>query len=189
MKFYICLFLILSGFSAAAQAVTVCSWNIQNFGQSKSNEEISFIASTVKAFDIIAIQEVVAGLGGPPAVARLSDQLNRLGDKWEYTISHGTSGSLGSKERYAFIWKKNRVNKVGDAWLEKKYNLLIDREPYFARFSIAGKRFTIASFHAVPKSKQPASEIRYFKFLPGLYPDENLIFCGDFNTPPVAYRI
>jgi hypothetical protein len=126
---------------------------------------------------------VVAGLGGPPAVARLSDQLNMLGDQWEYTISHGTSSSQGSKERYAFIWKKNRVNIVGDAWLEKKFNLLIDREPYFARFAIAGKRFTVASFHAVPKSKQPESEIKYFKFLPALYPEDNLIFCGDFNIP------
>ncbi|HMI03233.1 MAG TPA: hypothetical protein VK541_12160, partial [Pedobacter sp.] len=39
------------------------------------------------------------------------------------------------------------------------------------------------SFHAVPKSKQPETEIRYFKHMPALYPGDNLIFCGDFNLP------
>ncbi|HCN84589.1 MAG TPA: endonuclease [Sphingobacteriaceae bacterium] len=183
MRPYVYLFFILFSFSVNAQTVTICSWNIQNLGQSKNDKEMAFIANTVKSFDIIVIQEVVAGLSGPPAVARLVDQLNRTGAKWEYTISHGTSSSKGSKERYAFIWNAGRVKKTGEAWLEKKYNLLIDREPYFARFMVAGKAFTIAGFHAVPKSKQPETEIKYFKFLPALYPDDNLIFCGDFNTP------
>jgi endonuclease/exonuclease/phosphatase family metal-dependent hydrolase len=39
------------------------SWNIQNFGKSKSEVEINFIANTLKNYDIIAIQEVVAGYG------------------------------------------------------------------------------------------------------------------------------
>ena len=180
-----CLFLFFICFSVSvcAQTVTICSWNIQNLGQSKNDEEIAFIASTIKPFDIIVIQEVVAGLSGPPAVARILDQLNHTGSKWEYSISHGTSSSRGSKERYAFIWNTARVKKIGDAWLEKKYNLLIDREPYFARFMISGKTFTVAGFHAVPKAKQPETEIKYFKFLPAMYPKDNLIFCGDFNIP------
>ena len=33
------------------------SWNLENFGKSKSNGEITFIANTVKDFDIVAIQE------------------------------------------------------------------------------------------------------------------------------------
>jgi hypothetical protein len=31
-----------------------------------------------------------------------------------------------------------------------------------------GSRFTIASFHAVPKKKNPEKEIKYFKYLPSL---------------------
>jgi hypothetical protein len=45
------------------------SWNLENFGKSKSDQEITFIANTVKNYDIIAIQEVVAGYGGAQAVA------------------------------------------------------------------------------------------------------------------------
>lgn len=40
------------------------SWNLQNFGKSKSNQEVEFIASVIKDYDIITIQEVVVGNGG-----------------------------------------------------------------------------------------------------------------------------
>ena len=39
------------------------------------------------------------------------------------------------------------------------------------------------NYHAIPKKKQPETEIKYFKFLPGKYPGSNLIFLGDFNVP------
>lgn len=174
---------VLCFFQVSAQKIRVCSWNLKDFGQSKSEEEISFIANLVKGFDVLAIQEVVAGYGGPKAVIRLTEALNRSGTQWEYTFSHGTSSDRYSKERYAFIWKSAKVQKVGEAWLEKDYHLQIDREPYFARFKAGKKTFTLSSFHARPKSKQPEMEIKYFKFLPDLYPNDVLIFCGDFNLP------
>lgn len=159
------------------------SWNIENFGKSKSNQEILFIAETIKDFDIIAIQEVVAGFGGAQAVTKLADELNRKGTKWDYSISEPTSSSAYKTERYAFIWKTPKIKKVGKAWLEKKYHLEIDREPYFCTFEQNGKQFTVANFHAITKSKQPETEIKYFKFLPQEYPNLNLIFVGDFNCP------
>ena len=85
--------------------------------------------------------------------------------------------------KYAFIWKTNELTIIGKAWLEKKYNLKIEREPFFATFKTNGKLFTIVTFHAIPKSKQPETEIKYLKFLPEEYPDKNLMFCGDFNCP------
>ncbi|WPR71332.1 hypothetical protein SLW70_15570 [Flavobacterium sp. NG2] len=59
----------------------------------------------------------------------------------------------------------------------------IDREPYYATFEKNGKVFTLVNFHAITKSKQPETEIKYFKFLPAEYPQLNLIFLGDFNCP------
>src|SRR6266498_5260719 len=163
--------------------ITICSWNLENFGKSKNDSTINFIANTVKDYDVIAIQEVVAGDGGAQAVARLSDALNRKGFKWDYTISEPTVSSSYKTERYAFIWKTSRLTIIGKAWLEKKYNLEIDREPFFATFKTNGKLFTIVTFHAITKTKQPETEIKYFKFLPAEYPNNNLIFCGDFNCP------
>jgi endonuclease/exonuclease/phosphatase family metal-dependent hydrolase len=176
------LFLLLLTTSLFSQT-KILSWNLENFGKSKSDIEITFIANTVKNYDIVAIQEVVAGDGGAQTVAKLADELNRKGAKWDYTISNPTSSSAYKTERYAFLWKTSKVKKIGKAWLEKKYHLEIDREPYFCTFQFENKQFTVVNFHAITKKMQPETEIKYFKFLPDAYPDLNLIFVGDFNCP------
>src|SRR5690606_28387992 len=95
------LFFIFISLQISAQ-LKICSWNLQNFGKSKSDSAIEFIANKVNDFDVVTIVEVVAGPGGPQAVARLSDALNRKGQKWDYTISDPTSGKAGT-ERYACL--------------------------------------------------------------------------------------
>lgn len=177
-------FFFLSQGIYAENSILVASWNLENFGKSKTDSVIEFIANTLKDYDVVAIQEVVAGYGGSQAVAKLSDALNRKGSKWDYTVSNPTSSTNSYKiERYAFIWKTNKLKKIGDAWLEKQYSLEIDREPFFATFKSIDKVFTLVTFHAITKAKQPETEIKYFKFLPAEYPNLNLIFCGDFNCP------
>lgn len=163
--------------------VKLLSWNVENLGSSKSEQDIAFIVKTIKDYDVVALQEIVAGDGGAQTVAKLADELNRKGSKWDYTISDPTSSSAYKTERYAFLWKTSKVKKIGDAWLEKKYHLEIDREPYYCTFDYNGKQFTIANFHAITKSKQPETEIKFFKFLPAQYPKLNLVFVGDFNCP------
>ncbi|MFV8334402.1 endonuclease/exonuclease/phosphatase family protein [Flavobacterium sp. GSP14] len=180
MKFLLPFLLFYSiGFSQ----IKLLSWNIENLGQSKSNQEIILIANIVRDYDIIVIQEVVAGYGGAQAVARLADELNRKGSKWNYTVSDPTSSSAYKTERYAFIWKTSKLKKIGNAWLEKKYHFEIDREPYFCTFQYENKQFTVVNFHAITKKRQPETEIKYFKFLPYEYPNLNLLFAGDFNCP------
>ena len=179
---FILLFLFVTLLSNAQ--VSVCSWNIMNFGKSKSDSELAFIAATLNKYDIITIQEVVAGNGGAQAVARLVNILNNKGAQWDYAVSDPTtSDNPSSKERYAYVWKPSKVKKIGKSWLEQNFQKEIDREPYMSTFEYKGKLFTLASFHAVPKKKNPESEIKYFKLLPALYPTLNLIFMGDFNCP------
>lgn len=182
MKPLLSLLFFLIYFSGFSQT-KLLSWNIQNFGKSKTEASINYIANTMKNYDLIAIQEVVAGYGGPQAVARLADELNRKGAKWDYVISDPTSSSANKTERYAFIWKTSKVKKIGKAWLEKKYHLEIDREPYLCTFQYDNKQFTVVNFHAITQKRQPETEIKYFKFLPKEYPNLNLIFTGDFNCP------
>ena len=182
MNKILCLFLLFS-FNTFYSQTKLLSWNLENFGKSKSAQEIVFITNTIKEFDIVTIQEVVAGNGGAQAVAKLASELNRKGEKWDYRISEPTSSSAYKTERYAFLWKTDKIKLKGKPWLEQKFHLEIDREPYFATFEIKGKSITIASFHAITKSKQPETEIKYFKFLPNQYANLNLIFTGDFNCP------
>lgn len=166
--------------------VFVISWNLKDFGSSKKNDEIEFVANTIKNYDIVLIQEVVAkDPGGAQAVGRLGDALNRKGSKWEYRISDPTSGdSPFKKERYAFLWKQSKVTIKGKPWLEQKYAAEIGREPFYATFKAGSKEFTLVNFHAITKNDQPETEVKYFRFLPDEYPGLNLIFCGDFNLPP-----
>jgi endonuclease/exonuclease/phosphatase family metal-dependent hydrolase len=180
-KLFISLFLILSSFGFSQ--VKLLSWNVENFGKSKSKKEIAYIATVLNKYDLVALQEVVAGYGGAQAVARLADELNRKGNHWEYTISDATLSTPNKTERYAFLWKTAQLKKIGKAWLEKKYAIEIEREPYLCTFVYHNKQFTAVSFHAITKSKQPEKEIKYFKFFPSAYPKSNLIFMGDFNCP------
>lgn len=182
MKKNFSLVFLLFVFISFAQT-KVLSWNIQNFGKSKSDIHLSFIVKTISNYDIIAIQEVVAGNGGAQTVAKLAILLSQKGSKWDYAISDPTSGSSYKTERYAFIWKTHKAKLLTKPWLEKKYSLEIDREPYFATFEISKKTITLVNFHAITQKKQPETEIKYFKFLPNEYPDLNLVFLGDFNCP------
>ena len=60
VKFNIaCIYFLFLCFESAFCSISVCSWNLQNFGNSKSNIEVDFIASTIQHFDVIAIQEVM----------------------------------------------------------------------------------------------------------------------------------
>ncbi|HYK76003.1 MAG TPA: endonuclease/exonuclease/phosphatase family protein [Daejeonella sp.] len=184
MRFIVTLLLSVFTFIAQAQnTLSLVSWNLKNFGKSKTNAELVFIAKTISSFDVVAIQEVVAGNGGVQAVSNLVEELNRKGADWSYSISAPTSGTPGSSERYAFLWKSDKIKALDQPWLDKRYAVQLDREPYLMRFKAKNTVILLANFHAIPKSKQPETEIKYLKFFPGLYAKDHLIFCGDFNLP------
>ncbi|MEM6804213.1 MAG: endonuclease/exonuclease/phosphatase family protein [Bacteroidota bacterium] len=176
-------FLVIFSPDLSGQVYKLVSWNIQHFGKTKDTREIEVMANSLKDADFVAIQEVVAGYGGSQAVARLIEELNLRGASWEYMISDPTQSSPQTREKYAFLWKKHKVKPLGRATLDKNFEEEINREPYRGRFLFGGKELTIFSFHARPKQSQPEREIKYVKFFPRIYPDEALIFLGDFNLP------
>ncbi len=159
---------------------SLVSWNIRDFGQTKNADEIAIIAKIVRDYDIVAIQEVVAGYGGAQAVARLADELNRLGSKWDYVISDPTQSPPYKTERYAFLWKTSKI-KLKNAWLDEKLSRKIDREPFLAKFQLKGKSFIIANYHSKPHKDHPEEEIKLFYDYPSRF-SYPLIIAGDFNT-------
>src|SRR5690606_7003274 len=137
--FFLVGFLLLANNGLLLAQVKVVSWNLQNLGKSKSGEEIAFMANTLREFDVIALQEVIAGYGGALAVARLAGELNRTGAKWDFVVSNPTqSSNHQAAERYAFLWKTSKVTKLKEAWLDPHFVLEIDREPYLANFGYRG---------------------------------------------------
>ncbi len=163
-----------------ADRVRLVTWNLLNFGGSKDEQEVAFIASLLRDFDVVAMQEVITSPKGAQAVARLDAQLDRSGAQWDYVVSDPTTGQ--GSERYAFLWKPSRVRLAGRPWLEPSLADALDREPYLARFETPqGRRMLVASFHAVPTAKKPADEIAWLDQLHQRYPDDHLLILGDFN--------
>ncbi len=160
----------------------LASWNIQDFGRSKDKEEMLLIAQHLREFDLVAIQEVVSNnSSGPKAVARLADELDRMGHDWDYRISDPTDSPGSKTERYAFLWKTDRVKLLGKTWLESSLPDTVFREPYLARFEFNGDSILIASFHARRGADRPEEEVPLLARLIDRYPKETLIFVGDFN--------
>lgn len=162
-----------------ADGVSIATWNLYNFGRSKDAREMAAIAEVLRDFDVVAVQEVSTGPAGPQAVARLADELGRRGAAWDYVVSDPTSGD--GSERYAYLWKPSRARLVGRPWLEPSLAEAIDREPFLARFEAGGRRVLLASFHAVPRAKNPGEEVARLSALQAHYPDDDLLVLGDFN--------
>ncbi|ARV16874.1 hypothetical protein BTO07_09450 [Polaribacter sp. SA4-12] len=163
----------------------ILTWNIQDLGRTKNNEEIRFIAKIINNFDVIAIQEVVAkDPKGAQAIAKIVSELNRLGSKWDYSISNPTkSSSSYSSERYAYIWKTSKLSLKNKPFLDASLEKVIEREPYIAKFEIKKTKtsFYFINIHARVYNRNPEMEIVHFKKYPKKLKTENIFILGDFN--------
>jgi len=177
------LFLLFSFSISYTQAdFTLLTWNIRDFGKTKDAAEIARMTEIVKAYDILAIQEVVAGYGGSQAVAKLAASLNRTGQQWDYVVSDPTKSPKYKTERYAYIWKKNKALLIGRPWLEKELQEIVFREPFMARFLIENREVVVMNYHARKYYDQPEQEVKQFKNLYFQYYLETpFIIVGDFN--------
>lgn len=174
LLFLLCTFEV---FSQDTTYLSVCSWNIQNFGKSKSESELFYISQKVKSFDIVAIQEVSTSEWGAKTVALLDDYLDRTGSSWDYIISEPTTGD--GSERYAYIYKKHRL-KLQSHFLSQELQLKINREPYVAIFSFHNTNYTFYNLHLVPTQKKPQLEAQT---LGEFFQNSNsrIVILGDFN--------
>ena len=170
---------------ANLKGTRLASWNIRDLGRTKNSEEIYTIANTLRDFDIVAIQEVVAkDPAGAQAVAKIADELTRMGAKWDYKISDPTqSPSVYMSERYAFLWKTAKVSLANIPFLDKELQDICYREPYIAAFKAKtdSKPFYIVNFHSRKYYDKPELEIVHFINYEERLESRNIIIAGDFN--------
>jgi deoxyribonuclease-1-like protein len=183
MKFTL-LFLLISllGFSQVdTTKLNIISWNIQNFGRSKSESDsvMKYITSKVKIFDIVAIQEVSTSEFGAQAVAKLDGLLDRTGTSWDYVVSNPTTGP--GSERYAYLYKKSRVKLKEKPELEKTLQDKLNREPFKAVFLFKSNEYYLFNLHLVPTDKNPSLEATQLSSLGDTYKGKRIVFMGDLN--------
>ena len=165
--------------------LTLASWNIRHLGRTKTDQDIHDIANILRTFDIVAIQEVVAkDPAGAQAVAKIADELNRMGSKWDYQVSDPTkSPSVYISERYAFLWKTSKVDIINRAYLDKELEDLCFREPFVGKFRKKGKTepFYIVNYHSRKYTDSPEEEILHFIDYPERLATDKILIAGDFN--------
>lgn len=178
------LLLVLTSLQTFSQQedINIISWNIQDFGKTKSNDELNEMAELLRDADIVAIQEVVSGFGGAQAVAKLTDILNRKGAQWDYVISNPTRIPKYVTERYAIIWKTKYIKIKNRGKLIKELESVIDREPFVLDFYMTDKKLTLINFHSRPHDKNPEAEITALTQFINSNVTGNVILAGDFNV-------
>ena len=175
-----CLLCLVSFSQIDTSYLNIVSWNIQNFGRSKSQNDttMNYICNKIKGYDIVAVQEVSTSEFGSQAVAKLDDLLDRTGTSWDYIISDPTTGD--GSERYAYLYKKSRV-KLKESGLEKSLQDSINREPFKAVFIFKNSEYYLFNLHLVPTEKKPEIEAKRLTSLGEKYKSKKIVFMGDLN--------
>lgn len=145
------------------------------------------IADQLKPFDIIAIQEV----RDKRVLDRTVTILNaNTGATWDYLMSEPVGHKV--KERYAFMYRTDRVQPTTEGEVAADPSNVFIREPYIASFRASSFDFTLITIHALYKSKNAPERGDEFEALGQIFLDvqasnpneQDVIVLGDFNDPP-----
>ena len=96
-----------------SDTLLLATWNLQAFdggeADGRTAESYWYIAEIISHFDLVALQEVGANLGGLDKLKTL------LGPTWKYVVSDTTEGRAGNSERLAFLFDQRKVRFGGVA--------------------------------------------------------------------------
>lgn len=173
-------FLLLSiSAASAAGTIKIASWNIQNFGETKANNDakMALIATILSQFDIIAVQEIsniyeTSDTGCPrnedacPGNKNCDLLRNALrkhlkcfeGRAYDFMFSPQVKD-----ERYLFIYDKNKITVLVSGQLvvdqgddpdvpicDANSKGDMARQPFFATFKAGDFDFTLVTAHTSP---------------------------------------
>jgi len=177
-------------------AITICSFNIQVFGESKiaKPQVVDVLAKVVRKFDIVAIQEVRAK--SDSVIPQFLSAINADGSRYQFVIGPRL-GRTVSKEQYTFIYDSTRIeldpSSVGTS---PNPGDRLHRPPLHARFRVranppeSGFSFWLVDTHTDPDevSTEVNALADVFMEMKALRPDEDdVILMGDLNAGPPQF--
>ncbi|MDZ7816756.1 MAG: endonuclease/exonuclease/phosphatase family protein [Planctomycetota bacterium] len=172
---------------------TIASWNVRIFSSnSRDDDELRLICDVLANFDLIALQEVRDG----KVLRRCVSELQTRGLEYDFVLSKEV-GTRSHKERYAFLYKENRVQFEGNAKIWPDLERQFIREPFHADFRIGSFDFTLITVHLLyggsKKSPERAVELDaiadVYRFVQDYDEIENdVLLTGDFNENPASER-
>ena len=140
----------------AGDTVRIASFNIQVFGDSKSQKPhvMEKLATIVRSFDVVAIQEIRTQDDGH--IPRFIDQINATGRRYDFVIGPRLGRSV-STEQYAFIFDTQSVEvDRRQLYTVEDPDDLLHREPLVGWFRVRGPdpsqafTFTLVNIHTDP---------------------------------------
>jgi deoxyribonuclease-1-like protein len=179
-----------------ADAITIGSFNIQVFGESKiaKPQVVDVLVRVVRGFDVVAIQEVRAK--SDSVIPQFVSAINADGSRYAFVIGPRL-GRTASKEQYTFIYDTTRI-ELDPASVGTSLNPgdRLHRPPLHARFRTrvnppeAGFSFWLVDTHTDPDEvKQEVDALaQVFMEMKALRPDEDdVILLGDLNASPQQF--
>lgn len=167
----------------AKGAIRIGSWNLQRFGRTKANRPgtMAVLVAEIRKYDLIALQEIK----------------DSSGESWRLLLDHVNGGTnlydgivspVGS-ERYAFIFRKDRIRLKSSYSLPADQSSLFSYPPYSAYFGrVDGSAdFLAMNIHTRPSLAReeinalPAASQSILS-LPEFENERDVVILGDFNA-------
>jgi len=165
---------------ATVDTLTIASFNIQNFGKTKSGKPdvMEVLCEIVNDYEICAIQEV-----SDKTEQTIPNFVRLLGK--EYAHLTGERVGRGDKEQYSFIYNTKTVEYLGKSYTYTDTNDFFSREPFVAYFKSGNFDFVLINIHTQPDNA--TAEINALddvvidarKKFPN---EEDFIVLGDYNA-------
>ena len=164
-----------------APSLNLATWNIRELSDgSRDGEELSQVARIIQLYDFVAIQE----LNDTEVLERLQTRLPH----YSYVTSERVGRSPQSSERYAFLYRSDRVTVVAPPQVYPDQNDWFIREPFVGHFRAGEFDFTVVTVHIFygdgPSERRPEiarldDVIRWADEING--DEADVLLVGDFN--------
>jgi deoxyribonuclease-1-like protein len=164
--------------SDEVDSVSIASWNLQNFGRTKAENDslLEYYAEKIGAYDVCVIQEIQDPSG--QALVSLAERV----PSYQYVLST-PAGQGSSKEQYAIFYNQHvELVRTYDWSLVEQARF--ERPPFEATFRVMNWTFTLWTIHV--KVDNVAEELSNLETLVGS-PSQDTIVIGDLNADGPSY--
>lgn len=170
----------ISSIRPQKEKITIASFNIQNFGRSKSQKPdvMEILCEIVNDYDICAIQEV-----SDITEQTIPKFIQKLGQ--DYTHITGERVGRGEKEQYSFVYNTKTVEQLGKSYTYSDDEDVFSREPFIAHFKSGNFDFVLINIHTQPSNAKAEIDaldnvvLDARKKFPG---EKDFIVLGDYNA-------
>ena len=175
---------------ALASPRRIATFNIQNLGQTKMSQPqvVNTIVSVIRAYDIVAVQEISDAHGDTPT--RLLASINASSPSYGMSLSPRSGmqpDDYTRAEQYAYYYRTDLYELMGSQLYNDFQHDYFSREPWIARFRHieSGITFILITIHTVPTNT--VAEINSLHqvvlSIHSLWPEEqNIVLLGDMNA-------